>query len=137
MPEHLRLDNVSVRYGSVNAVSGASVSLTSGDIGCLLGPSGCGKTSLLRAIGGFEPIAAGKYAPPSNVSVVELYISTLYLSSESNRSLAHVTTASKIEREDLWLLTLFTDCALSALETAACTVPSELVWSADTTLDYN
>jgi iron(III) transport system ATP-binding protein len=37
-----------------------SLSLARGTIGCLLGPSGCGKTSLLRAIAGFEPVAAGE-----------------------------------------------------------------------------
>ena len=41
------------------AVDRVSFDLQAGDIGVLLGPSGCGKTSLLRAIAGLEPLAAG------------------------------------------------------------------------------
>ncbi|HBQ39088.1 MAG TPA: iron ABC transporter ATP-binding protein, partial [Halieaceae bacterium] len=55
MSQQLELQRVSVRYGATTAVENASVTLASGDIGCLLGPSGCGKTTLLRAIAGFEP----------------------------------------------------------------------------------
>lgn len=62
MPDQLRLDNVQVQYGDVVAVRDVSLSLQTGDIGCLLGPSGCGKTSLLRAIAGFETITAGTIA---------------------------------------------------------------------------
>ena len=62
MPDQLRLDNVRVQYGDVVAVRDVSLSLQTGDIGCLLGPSGCGKTSLLRAIAGFETITAGTIA---------------------------------------------------------------------------
>ena len=34
--------------------------LAAGQIGVLIGPSGCGKTSLLRAVAGLEPLAAGR-----------------------------------------------------------------------------
>ena len=33
-----------------------------GQIGVLIGPSGCGKTSVLRAVAGLEPLAAGRIA---------------------------------------------------------------------------
>ncbi len=59
MAEPLQLNNVSVRYGDFTAVIEVSLRLEAGHIGCLLGPSGCGKTTLLRAIAGFEPLAAG------------------------------------------------------------------------------
>jgi iron(III) transport system ATP-binding protein len=60
MPDTLlKLDNVVCRYGVQVAVDGLSLRLRRGEIGCLLGPSGCGKTTVLRAIAGFEPIAAG------------------------------------------------------------------------------
>lgn len=55
----LELQDVQVKYGDFIAVDGASLSLETGEIGCLLGPSGCGKTSLLRAIAGFESITRG------------------------------------------------------------------------------
>ena len=41
-------------------VNGVGFRVESGHIACLLGPSGCGKTTLLRAIAGFEEIAAGE-----------------------------------------------------------------------------
>ncbi|GAB3270684.1 ABC transporter ATP-binding protein [Parahaliea aestuarii] len=59
MSSQLALEKVAVRYGSFTAVSGVSLSLEAGEIGCLLGPSGCGKTTLLRAIAGFEPVSEG------------------------------------------------------------------------------
>lgn len=56
----LLVENVSVAYGATPVVSGISLALKEGAIGCLLGPSGCGKTSLLRAIAGFEPVTSGR-----------------------------------------------------------------------------
>lgn len=56
----LEISGVSVAYGSNTVVVQTSLSLTGGEIGCLLGPSGCGKTTLLRAIAGFEPITEGE-----------------------------------------------------------------------------
>ncbi|OYT89804.1 MAG: ABC transporter ATP-binding protein [Burkholderiales bacterium PBB6] len=59
----LQLDRVTVSYGTSPgqrpAVDAASLSLSPGQIGVLIGPSGCGKTSLLRAVAGLEPTAAG------------------------------------------------------------------------------
>jgi iron(III) transport system ATP-binding protein len=60
MSMQLEVDNVSIQYDSDPVVKEVSFSLACGGIGCLLGPSGCGKTSLLRAIAGFEPVAAGE-----------------------------------------------------------------------------
>ena len=55
----LQLAGVTLAYGRKVVVSELSLSLSRGSIGCLLGPSGCGKTTVLRAIAGFEPVAAG------------------------------------------------------------------------------
>lgn len=60
MSKQIELHQVSVNYGSFAAVRAVSLHLEKGQIGCLLGPSGCGKTTLLRAIAGFEPVAAGE-----------------------------------------------------------------------------
>jgi iron(III) transport system ATP-binding protein len=56
----LSLNNVSVAYQKTQAVQDVTFELSVGQIGCLLGPSGCGKTSLLRAVAGFEKVAAGQ-----------------------------------------------------------------------------
>jgi iron(III) transport system ATP-binding protein len=55
----LELENVVRRFGQRSAVSGLSMRLAKGSIGCLLGPSGCGKTTALRCIAGFEPVDEG------------------------------------------------------------------------------
>ncbi len=49
----LELRSVSKRYDQVEALSGVSIEVRSGEFFTLLGPSGCGKTTLLRTIAGF------------------------------------------------------------------------------------
>jgi len=56
----LCFENVSRRYGKVDAVSGVSLELKPGEIACLLGPSGCGKTTLLRIAAGIERPTGGR-----------------------------------------------------------------------------
>ncbi len=56
----LDVERIRVSYGAHTVVHTLSFSLAQGRIGCLLGPSGCGKTTVLRAIAGFEPLAAGE-----------------------------------------------------------------------------
>ncbi|WP_114202137.1 ABC transporter ATP-binding protein [Janibacter anophelis] len=52
MSERLVLRDVSVRYGDVVAVDGASAAAETGQVTAVTGHSGAGKTSLLWAIGG-------------------------------------------------------------------------------------
>ena len=49
-PERLRLDDVSIGYGSNRAVKNVSLSIHQGEVLALIGPSGCGKTTLLRTL---------------------------------------------------------------------------------------
>ena len=58
----LEISQLSVHYpgGQGAAVDAVSLGLGAGEIGVLIGPSGCGKTSVLRAIAGLEPAAAGQ-----------------------------------------------------------------------------
>jgi len=56
----LRLIDVHVRYGSVAAVKGVSLEVTSGEIVAMIGPNGAGKTSLLRAVSGLVTPSAGR-----------------------------------------------------------------------------
>jgi iron(III) transport system ATP-binding protein len=67
----LQIEGVSVRYprsaASSPAVDGVSLTITAGQIGVLIGPSGCGKTSLLRAVAGLEPVAAGRITMAGHV----------------------------------------------------------------------
>ncbi len=56
----LSLRAVEIRYGASTIVEGATFDVHGGEFVTLLGPSGSGKTSLLRAIAGFVPVAAGE-----------------------------------------------------------------------------
>jgi putative spermidine/putrescine transport system ATP-binding protein len=56
----LDVEDVTVRYGSVAAVDGVTLSIEPGEVVALLGPSGCGKTTLLRVMAGFVRQVEGR-----------------------------------------------------------------------------
>lgn len=56
----LEVDALSVRYGRVQAVRGASLSVDEGEVVAVLGANGAGKSSLLKAILGLIPVEQGK-----------------------------------------------------------------------------
>ncbi len=60
MAPALRLEDVSLGYGSVRALDSVSFDLAQGAILCLLGPSGSGKSSALRLIAGLERPTSGR-----------------------------------------------------------------------------
>src|SRR5690348_3671761 len=67
----LALSQVVKYYGTVQAVRGISLTVTSGELLCILGPSGCGKSSTLRLIGGFEQVDSGEISLDGR-SIVDL-----------------------------------------------------------------
>jgi spermidine/putrescine ABC transporter ATP-binding subunit len=58
----LRIDGLSVRYGSAFALADLNLTVHAGELFVLLGGSGSGKTTLLRAIAGFVRPTAGRIA---------------------------------------------------------------------------
>ena len=58
----LSVFNVTVTYGPIAAVHDVSLDVWSGEVVVLAGANGAGKTSLLRAVAGVTPVAAGRVA---------------------------------------------------------------------------
>ena len=49
----LSVEDVSLSFGGVNAISGVSLEIRKGEIHAIIGPNGAGKTSMLNVINGF------------------------------------------------------------------------------------
>ncbi|GIK98339.1 MAG: iron ABC transporter ATP-binding protein [Alphaproteobacteria bacterium] len=60
MADALNLEEVSHRYGRLQAVNGVALSVRRGEVVCLLGPSGCGKSTVLRIAAGLEELQEGR-----------------------------------------------------------------------------
>ena len=58
MGEILKIDDISVSYGSIRALSDVSMTVNEGDIVSLIGANGAGKSTLLNAI-----VGLGDYLP--------------------------------------------------------------------------
>jgi spermidine/putrescine transport system ATP-binding protein len=60
LSEFLEVQDISKRFGSIQAVHGISLGIKRGEFFSLLGPSGCGKTTMLRLAAGFEHPDVGR-----------------------------------------------------------------------------
>jgi branched-chain amino acid transport system ATP-binding protein len=56
----LDVQGLTVRFGGVEALSNVDLKLAAGEVLGLVGANGCGKTTLLDAVTGVVPIAAGR-----------------------------------------------------------------------------
>ena len=55
----LRVENLVVAYGAVEALKGVSLEVSGAEIVAVLGANGAGKTTLLKAISGLVPVKSG------------------------------------------------------------------------------
>ncbi|MYM55645.1 urea ABC transporter ATP-binding subunit UrtE [Thalassovita mangrovi] len=58
----LKIDNLTLHYGSSQILNGISMSAETGKVTCVMGTNGVGKTSLLKAISGSHPRSGGTMA---------------------------------------------------------------------------
>jgi urea transport system ATP-binding protein len=86
----LAVENVDLYYGAAQALRRVSIGAESGRITCLLGRNGVGKTSLLRAIVGLQPIAAG------SVTWEQVEISRLPTHERARRGIGYVPQGREI-----------------------------------------
>jgi NitT/TauT family transport system ATP-binding protein len=55
----IRVDDLSVSYGNVPAISDLAFNVRRGEIVCVVGPSGCGKSTMLNVLSGLLPPTHG------------------------------------------------------------------------------
>ncbi len=55
----LKVSDLKVAYGGIQAVNGVSFEVNEGELVSLIGANGAGKTTTLKAITGLQPVAAG------------------------------------------------------------------------------
>lgn len=55
----LELNNMSVHYGRIQALTGVSLHVEQGEIVSLIGANGAGKSTTMRAISGVRPLSGG------------------------------------------------------------------------------
>jgi branched-chain amino acid transport system ATP-binding protein len=55
----LKIENLEVRYGAVEALKGVSIHVNAGEVVTIIGGNGAGKSTLMKTISGLEPAAAG------------------------------------------------------------------------------
>jgi len=56
----LAVEDVSLSFGGVRALTGVSFDIRKGEIRAIIGPNGAGKTSMLNVINGFYQPQAGR-----------------------------------------------------------------------------
>ncbi len=56
----LTIKDLKVNYGNIEALKGVNLSVSEGEIVCLIGANGAGKTTLLKAIVGLVPLKNGE-----------------------------------------------------------------------------
>ena len=56
----LKIENLEVRYGAVEALKGVSIHVNAGEVVTIIGGNGAGKSTLMKTISGLEPAAAGR-----------------------------------------------------------------------------
>ena len=56
----LHVENVTLTFGGLNALSGVTLSVPEGEVVSIIGPNGAGKTSLLNCISGFYHPTQGR-----------------------------------------------------------------------------
>ncbi|MGO9399375.1 MAG: ABC transporter ATP-binding protein [Xanthobacteraceae bacterium] len=96
----LKVSGLVVRYGAVTAVRGVDLSVDDGEIVSIVGPNGAGKTSLVSAIAGIVPPAAGSIAfagmPLAGIALEDVVAQGIALVPEGRHIFASLTVTENL-----------------------------------------
>ena len=93
----LRLDQISKRYGSLQALAPLTLEVKPGEMLALLGPSGCGKTTTLRIIAGFGmPDTGSVYIGDQDVTELPPHKRGLGMVFQNYSLFPHMTVAENV-----------------------------------------
>jgi branched-chain amino acid transport system ATP-binding protein len=96
----LELRHLEVAYGGIKAVKGIDLSVSKGELVCLIGTNGAGKTTTLKAIAGVLPVAADAIlyddAPIGGMRAFELVRRGLALVPEGRGVFGQLTVAENL-----------------------------------------
>jgi spermidine/putrescine ABC transporter ATP-binding subunit len=92
----VRVENVSVAYGRVEALRAVSLEVRPGEMVALLGPSGCGKTTLLRTIAGFLPHTGEVYIGAARATRVPSHRRNIGMVFQDYALFPHMTVADNV-----------------------------------------
>lgn len=94
---NIKLEEITKRFGTLEAVSHVSLDIQDGELFTLLGPSGCGKTTILRLIGGFHKPDHGEiYFGDRAVSSLPPYERNIGMVFQNYALWPHMTISSNI-----------------------------------------
>jgi branched-chain amino acid transport system ATP-binding protein len=87
----IRIDDISLSFGGVNALTNVSIDVRRGEILAIIGPNGAGKTALLNCINGF-------YKPQSG----EIYLNDVRITRQRPDKLAKMGIARSFQNIELY-----------------------------------
>ena len=102
----LELEDVSVRYGAVNALAGACIRAGGGEIVAVMGPNGAGKSTVLKAVMGLAPVVEGTVrwrGRPLTAATHQIVKQGIAFVPQGRRVFTHLTVRENLEMGCLYL----------------------------------